>query len=48
MSSDEQPKPIAITQDPQVAMHLEEGYMPGSPLFLHVVPMAVSNSTCNT
>ncbi len=39
MSSDEQPKPIAITQDPQVAMHLEEGYMPGSPLFLHVVPI---------
>lgn len=39
MSSDEQPKPVAITRDPQVAMNLEEGYMPGSPLFLHVVPI---------
>jgi len=37
--NDEQPILVATTQDPHVAMHLEEGYTPGSPLFFHVVPI---------
>jgi hypothetical protein len=39
VSNDEQPKPVAITQDPHLAMQLEEGYAPGSPLFLTIVPI---------
>lgn len=45
MPSDEQPKPAATTKNPQVALNLEEGYAPGSPLFFHAVPIFKEEGT---